>query len=623
MTNKPKIILGMGTCGMAAGAKALLEKVESHIREKKIDAEIVRVGCIGMCHEEPLLDIAMPNRCRVIYNKVRPEDVSKIIDSHVLKDKPSKEHALSQILPDNGANPYIDITYFEEMPFNRKQQRIVLKNCGFINPLSIDEYIVRDGYEAAKKVLLSMKPEEIIDTVKRSGLRGRGGGGFPTGLKWEFCRKAAGDTKYLICNADEGDPGAFMDRSVLEGDPHSVLEGMIIAAYAIGANQGYIYVRAEYPLAVKHLKIAIDQAREKDFLGKNILGTGFDFDIDLKQGAGAFVCGEETALIASIEGERGMPRSKPPFPANKGLWGKPTNINNVETFANVPQIILKGAEWYAGFGTEKSKGTKVFALTGKIKRPGLIEVPMGIPLKEIIFDIGGGVADGTKFKAVQTGGPSGGCIPAELIDTSVDYESLTAAGTMMGSGGMVVMDNANCMVEMARFFLNFSTEESCGKCVPCRIGTKRLLEILQRIIAGKGREDDLDLLSRLGSTVKGASLCGLGQTAPNPVLSMMRYFKDEYEEHIKDKSCRTGVCTALSRYIVNPDTCKMCGICVKGCPVEAISDGTKKTKKPALIDDEKCIRCGICFEKCPFGVIYTKGAKKAAHVKEGLSEVKV
>ena len=623
MTNKPKIILGMGTCGMAAGAKALLEKVESHIKEKKIDAEIVHVGCIGMCHEEPLLDIAMPNRCRVIYNKVRPEDVSKIIDSHVLKDKPSKEHALSQILPDNGANPYIDITYFEEMPFNRKQQRIVLKNCGFINPLSIDEYIVRDGYEAAKKVLLSMKPEEIIDTVKRSGLRGRGGGGFPTGLKWEFCRKAAGDTKYLICNADEGDPGAFMDRSVLEGDPHSVLEGMIIAAYAIGANQGYIYVRAEYPLAVKHLKIAINQARERDFLGKNILGTGFDFDIDLKQGAGAFVCGEETALIASIEGERGMPRSKPPFPANKGLWGKPTNINNVETFANVPQIILKGAEWYAGFGTEKSKGTKVFALTGKIKRPGLIEVPMGIPLKEIIFDIGGGVADGTKFKAVQTGGPSGGCIPAELIDTSVDYESLTAAGTMMGSGGMVVMDNANCMVEMARFFLNFSTEESCGKCVPCRIGTKRLLEILQRIIAGKGREDDLDLLSRLGSAVKGASLCGLGQTAPNPVLSMMRYFKDEYEEHIKDKSCRTGVCTALSRYIVNPDTCKMCGICVKGCPVEAISDGTKKTKKPALIDDEKCIRCGICFEKCPFGVIYTKGAKKAAHVKEGLSEVKV
>lgn len=622
MTNKPKIILGMGTCGMAAGAKALLEKVESHIKEKKIDAEIVHVGCIGMCHEEPLLDIAMPNRCRVIYNKVKPEDVSKIIDSHVLKDKPLKEHALSQMLPDNGANPYIGIPYYEEMPFNRKQQRIVLKNCGFINPLSIDEYISRDGYEAAKKVLLSMKPEEVIDVAKRSGLRGRGGGGFSTGLKWEFCRKAAGDTKYLICNADEGDPGAFMDRSVLEGDPHSVLEGMIIAAYAIGANQGYIYVRAEYPLAVKHLKIAIDQAREKDFIGKNILGTGFDFDIDLKQGAGAFVCGEETALIASIEGERGMPRSKPPFPANKGLWGKPTNINNVETFANVPQIILKGADWYAGFGTEKSKGTKVFALTGKIKRPGLIEVPMGISLKEIILDIGGGVSDGTKFKAVQTGGPSGGCIPAELIDTSVDYESLTAAGTMMGSGGMVVMDNANCMVEMARFFLNFSTEESCGKCVPCRIGTKRLLEILERIIAGKGRENDLDLLSRLGSTVKGASLCGLGQTAPNPVLSMMRYFKDEYEEHIKDKSCRTGTCQSLSRYIVDPDTCKMCGICVKECPVEAIADGTKKTKKPAFIDDEKCIRCGVCFEKCPFGVIYTKGAKKAGHVKEELSEVK-
>jgi NADP-reducing hydrogenase subunit HndC len=398
---------------------------------------------------------------------------------------------------------------------------------------------------------------------------------------------------------------------------------MIIAAYAIGANQGYIYVRAEYPLAVKHLKIAIDQAREKDFLGKNILGTGFDFDIDLKQGAGAFVCGEETALIASIEGERGMPRAKPPFPANKGLWGKPTNINNVETFANVPQIILKGAEWYAGFGTEKSKGTKVFALTGKVKRPGLIEVPMGIPLKEIIFDIGGGVADGTKFKAVQTGGPSGGCIPAELIDTSVDYESLTAAGTMMGSGGMVVMDNANCMVEMARFFLNFSTEESCGKCVPCRIGTKRLLEILQRIIAGKGKENDLELLTSLGGAVKTASLCGLGQTAPNPVLSMIRYFRDEYVEHIKDKSCRTGVCQSLSRYIVNADLCKMCGICVKECPVEAISDGTKKTKKPAFIDDEKCIRCGICFEKCPFGVIYTKGAKKVGHAKEEHHEVKV
>ena len=623
MTNKPKIILGMGTCGMAAGAKALLEKVEGHVKQKKIDAEIVHVGCIGMCHEEPLLDIAMPNRCRVIYNKVKPEDVLKIIDSHVLKDKPSKEHALAQMLPDNGANPYTGIPYYEEMPFNRKQQRIVLKNCGFINPLSIDEYIARDGYEAAKKVLFSMKPEEIIDTVKRSGLRGRGGAGFPTGSKWEFCRKAAGDKKYLICNADEGDPGAFMDRSVLEGDPHSVLEGMIIAANAIGANEGYIYVRAEYPLAVKHLKIAIDQAREKDFLGKNILGTGFDFDIELKQGAGAFVCGEETALIASIEGERGMPRSKPPFPANKGLWGKPTNINNVETFANVPQIILKGAEWYANFGTEKSRGTKVFALTGKINRTGLIEVPMGISLKEIVFDIGGGISDGKAFKAVQTGGPSGGCIPSEIIDTPVEYETLAAVGAIMGSGGMVVMDDESCMVEMARFFLNFTTDESCGKCVPCRIGTKRLLEILQRIIAGKAKGNEMATLVELGNTVKAASLCGLGQTAPNPVLSMMRYFKDEYEEHIKDKSCRAGACSVLSRYIVNPDTCKMCGICVKECPVEAIADGTKKTKKPAFIDNEKCIRCDICFEKCPFGVIYTKGAKKAGHAKEELSEVKV
>src|SRR4030067_1158898 len=473
MTNKPKIILGMGTCGMAAGAKALLEKVEGHVKQKKIDAEIVHVGCIGMCHEEPLLDIAMPNRCRVIYNKVKPEDVLKIIDSHVLKNKPSKEHALAQMLPDNGANPIQAIPYYEEMPFNRKQQRIVLKNCGFINPLSIDEYIARDGYEAAKKVLFSMKPEEIIDTVKRSGLRGRGGAGFPTGSKREVCRKAAGDKKYLICNADEGDPGAFMDRSVLEGDPHSVLEGMIIAANAIGANEGYIYVRAEYPLAVKHLKIAIDQAREKDFLGKNILGTGFDFDIELKQGAGAFVCGEETALIASIEGESGMPRSKPPFPANKGLWGKPTNINNVETFANVPQIILKGAEWYANFGTEKSRGTKVFALTGKRNRTGLIEVPMGISLKEIVFDIGGGISDGKAFKAVQTGGPSGGCIPSEIIDTPVEYETLAAVGAIMGSGGMVVMDDESCMVEMARFFLNFTTDESCGKCVRCRLGTQR------------------------------------------------------------------------------------------------------------------------------------------------------
>ncbi|MFZ3089367.1 MAG: NADH-quinone oxidoreductase subunit NuoF [Nitrospirota bacterium] len=622
MTTKPKIIIGMGTCGLAAGARAVFEEAEKYIHEKKIDAQVIGVGCIGMCHEEPLLDIVMPKRTRVIYSRVTADMISKIIHSHIQKDKPEKGHVLSQMLPDDGANPYPSIPYYEEMPFNKKQHRIVLKNCGFINPLSINEYISRDGYEAAKKVLFSMKPEEIIDTVKRSGLRGRGGGGFPTGMKWELCRKAEGSPKYLICNADEGDPGAFMDRSVLEGDPHSVIEGMIIAAYAIGANQGYIYVRAEYPLAVKHLKVAIAQAREKDFLGKNILGSGFDFDIDLKQGAGAFVCGEETALIASIEGERGMPRSKPPFPANKGLWGKPTNINNVETFANVPQIILKGAGWYAGFGAEKSKGTKVFALTGKIKRPGLIEVPMGIPLKEIIFDIGGGVADGSRFKAVQTGGPSGGCIPAELIDTHVEYESLIAAGTMMGSGGMVVMDDSNCMVEMARFFLNFSTDESCGKCVPCRIGTKRLLEILERIVAGKSKENDLDLLASLGGTVKTASLCGLGQTAPNPVLSMIRYFRDEYVEHIKDKSCRTGACQALSRYIVNPDTCKMCGICVRECPVEAIADGTKKSKKPAFIDDEKCIRCGVCFEKCPFDVIYTKGAKKAGHVKEELSEVK-
>jgi len=472
-----------------------------------------------------------------------------------------------------------------------------------VDPENIDEYIAFDGYKALAKVLTEMKPEEVIETIKKSNLRGRGGGGFPTGLKWEFAARQESDQKYVCCNADEGDPGAFMDRSILEGDPHSVIEAMAIAGYAIGANQGYIYVRAEYPIAVNRLNIAIKAAKEYGLLGKNIFGTGFDFDLEIRLGAGAFVCGEETALMTSIEGNRGEPRPRPPFPAVKGLWGKPTILNNVETYANIPQIILKGPEWFNSIGTEKSKGTKVFAIGGKINNTGLVEIPMGTTLREVVYEIGGGIPGGKKFKAAQTGGPSGGCIPAEHIDAPIDYDSLIQLGSMMGSGGLIVMDEDTCMVDIAKFFLEFTVDESCGKCPPCRIGTKRMYEILERIIDGKGEEEDIEKLEVLAKNIKASALCGLGQTAPNPVLSTLRYFRDEYIAHVRDKKCPAGVCKSMMKYVINNEICKSCGICAKQCPVSAIS-GDRKTQTPYVIDQEKCIKCGVCMEKCPFKAIF-------------------
>jgi NADH:ubiquinone oxidoreductase subunit F (NADH-binding) len=493
------------------------------------------------------------------------------------------------------------VPHYKDIPFYSKQHRIVLRNCGYINPDHIEEYIARDGYQALAKALTQMTPEEVLEEVKRSGLRGRGGAGFPTGLKWEFARKAAGDKKYIICNADEGDPGAFMDRSVLEGDPHAVIEGMLLGAYAIGADEGYIYCRAEYPLAIKRLKNAIKQAEEYGLLGDNIMNTGFSFHLHIKEGAGAFVCGEETALMASIEGKRGMPRPRPPFPAQAGLWGKPTNINNVETWANVPQIILNGADWYSSIGTESSKGTKVFALTGKVKNTGLIEVPMGITIREIVFELGGGILGDKEFKAVQIGGPSGGCLTKDHLDLPVDYESLTGAGAIMGSGGLVVMDEDTCMVDVAKFFLEFTQRESCGKCVPCREGTKQMLLLLEKITNGEGTMEDLNTLEELAHMVRRMSLCGLGQTAPNPVLTTLKYFRHEYEAHIRDKKCPAKVCTALITYNIESEKCRRCGLCAKNCPVNCIS-GDRQT--PYEIDQERCIKCGSCLEVCPFNAVY-------------------
>ncbi|MBD8960205.1 MAG: NADH-quinone oxidoreductase subunit NuoF [Clostridiales bacterium] len=591
------VLICGGTGCTSSGSMALKDALEKELAEKGLTEEVklVTTGCFGLCALGPVM-IVYPDG--TFYSMVKPEDIPEIVEEHLLKGRPVTRLEYHEKTGDHHA-----VTSLSETTFYKKQHRVALRNCGVINPEVIDEYIGVDGYQALGKVLTEMKPADVIQTLIDSGLRGRGGGGFPTGLKWKFAAASQNEKKYVCCNADEGDPGAFMDRSILEGDPHAVLEAMAIAGYAIGADEGYIYVRAEYPIAIHRLEIAISQAREYGLLGKDIFGTGFNFDIQLRLGAGAFVCGEETALMTSIEGNRGEPRPRPPFPAVKGLFGKPTILNNVETYANIPQIILKGADWFASMGTEKSKGTKVFALGGKITNTGLVEIPMGTTLREVIEEIGGGIPNGRKFKAAQTGGPSGGCIPASLIDTPIDYDNLIAIGSMMGSGGLIVMDEDNCMVDIARFFLDFTVDESCGKCTPCRIGTKRMLEILDRIIAGKGELADLDRLEELAHYIKSASLCGLGQTAPNPVLSTLRYFRDEYVAHVVDKKCPAGVCKHLLTYTIDPAKCKGCTACARVCPAGAIS-GTVKT--PHVIDAEKCLKCGACMAKCKFGAIERK-----------------
>ena len=587
------VIICGGTGCTSSGSKTLQKEFENQLKLNNLENEVklVQTGCFGLCALGPVV-VVYPEGA--FYSRVKEDDVKEIVEEHLLKGRIVKRLLYSETIEDD------NIKSLNETAFYAKQHRVALRNCGVINPENIDEYIAVDGYMALAKVLKEMTPEEVIQTIKDSGLRGRGGGGFPTGLKWDFTYKAQGDKKYVCCNADEGDPGAFMDRSVLEGDPHTVIEAMAIAGYAVGADQGYIYIRAEYPIAVDRLKIAINQAREYGLLGKDIFGTGFNFDLDIRLGAGAFVCGEETALMTSIEGNRGEPRPRPPFPAVKGLFGKPTLLNNVETYANITQIILNGAEWFASMGTEKSKGTKVFALGGKINNTGLVEIPMGTTLREIVEDIGGGVPNGKKFKAAQTGGPSGGCIPAELIDTPIDYDSLMAIGSMMGSGGLIIMDEDNCMVDIAKFFLEFTVDESCGKCAPCRIGTKRLLEILNKITQGKGTMEDIDKMEELCYSIKSSALCGLGQTAPNPVLSTLKYFRHEYEAHVKEKRCPAHVCKALSQYKINPELCKGCSLCSRQCPAGAISG---QIKSPFVIDQDKCIKCGACQSACKFNAI--------------------
>jgi len=590
-SDKPHILIGSATCGRAAGAGPVLEAIKSTLAQHNLEAVITQVGCIGLCYTEPLVDIVKPGQPRICYHAVTPEIIPQLIEDYIINDNPRPDLALGTI----GDGSIEGIPRLFEIPMLKPQVRIALRNCGIIDPEDIKQYIAHGGYSGLVKAL-GMTPEEVIEEVKRSGLRGRGGAGFPTGLKWEFCRKSPGTTKYLICNADEGDPGAFMDRSLLESDPHSVLEGFLIGAYAIGATDGYIYVRAEYPLAIERLRIALKQMAEHGLLGNNILGSSFSLHIKIKEGAGAFVCGEETALMASIEGKRGMPRPRPPFPAQSGLWGKPTNINNVETWANVSAILQHSGDWYAGYGTEKSKGTKTFALAGKINRTGLIEVPMGITLHEIVYGIGGGIPDNKEFKAVQTGGPSGGCLPASMLDLPVDYESLAQAGAIMGSGGMVVMDEETCMVDVARYFLSFIQAESCGKCVPCRMGTKQMLDILQNVCNGEGRKEDIDLLLDLCGAIKAGSLCALGGTAPNPVLTTLRYFRDEYEAHINEQRCPALACTNLITYYILPDKCQGCGICLRDCPSEAISGGKRLVH---IIDQNKCTKCGTCLDVCP------------------------
>lgn len=590
-----------GTGCTSSGSRAIREKLADELKVKGLEEEvkIVQTGCFGLCALGPIM-IIYPEG--TFYSRVTPEDIPEIVSEHLLKGRIVERLVYNETGDTKGEEEAVAAS-LNQTAFYKKQKRVALRNCGVINPEVIDEYIAMDGYFALAKVLKEMTPDEVIKTILDSGLRGRGGGGFPTGRKWQFARASVSDKKYVVCNADEGDPGAFMDRSVLEGDPHSVLEAMAIAGYAIGADEGWIYVRAEYPIAVKRLNIAIEQAREYGLLGKDIFGTGFNFDIHIRLGAGAFVCGEETALLTSIEGNRGEPRPRPPFPAVKGLWGQPTIVNNVETLANVAQIILKGADWFASMGTEGSKGTKVFALGGKIKNTGLVEIPMGTTLREIVEEIGGGVPNGKKFKAAQTGGPSGGCIPASLIDTPIDFDNLTKIGCMMGSGGLIVMDEDTCMVDIAKFFLEFTVDESCGKCSPCRIGTVRLLEILNKITSGNGEMEDLDKLEELANYIKSASLCALGQTAPNPILSTLHFFRDEYIAHIVDKKCPAGVCKKLLSYEIDPDKCRGCTLCARNCPAGAISG---KVKEAHVIDKEKCVKCGACIEKCKFGAISKK-----------------
>ncbi len=590
------ILVCGGTGCTSSGSARIVTSFETELKNAGLDQEIkvIKTGCFGLCALGPIV-VVYPEGA--FYSQVKPEDVPEIVEEHLLKGRIVKRLLYSETVQED------TVKSLGETDFYKKQLRVALKNCGVIDPENINEYIAYDGYMALGKALTEMTPEEVIQCILDSGLRGRGGGGFPTGRKWAFAAAQPKGIKYVCCNADEGDPGAFMDRSVLEGDPHVVLEAMAIAGYAIGAQQGYIYVRAEYPIAVKRLQVAIGQARELGLLGKNILGTGFDFDIDIRLGAGAFVCGEETALMTSIEGHRGEPRPRPPFPAVKGLFGKPTILNNVETYANVPQIILKGAEWFASMGTEKSKGTKVFALGGKIHNTGLVEVPMGTTLREIVEEIGGGIPGGKKFKAAQTGGPSGGCIPAQYLDIPVDYDNLIEIGSMMGSGGLIVMDEDTCMVDIAKFFLEFTVDESCGKCTPCRIGTKRLYELLDKITKGKATMEDLDKLETLCYHIKENALCGLGQTAPNPVLSTLKYFRDEYVAHIVEKRCPAGVCKSLLTIQILPDKCRGCTLCARNCPTGAISG---KVKEAHVIDTEKCVKCGVCIEKCRFGAIVKK-----------------
>ena len=590
-TKEKHILVCQGTGCTSSKSPEIIEEFKRIIKEKNVDnVRVIKTGCFGLCAKGPIVIIRPED---TFYAMVTKEDCLEIIEKHILKG-----YFVERLLCKDVDGTLVK--KLDELNFYKKQKRIALKNCGVINPEDIDEYIAFDGYKALEKVLMEMTPEEVIEEITKSGLRGRGGAGFPTGKKWFLTRNVEADQKYVVCNADEGDPGAFMDRSILEGDPHSVIEAMIIAGYSIGATKGYIYVRAEYPIAVHRFNVAIKQAREYNLLGKNIFGTDFSFDIEIRLGAGAFVCGEETALLESIEGRRGQPRVKPPYPANSGLWGKPTLINNVETFANITRIILNGAEWYSKIGTETSKGTKVFALGGNVINTGLVEVPMGTTLREIVYDIGGGIPNNRDFKAAQTGGPSGGCIPKEHLDTPIDYESLKEIGSMMGSGGLIVMDDSKCMVNLAKFYLEFTVDESCGKCTPCRIGTKRMLEILEKICNGEGNLEDLRKLEELTITIPKTAICGLGQTAPNPVISTLKYFRDEYLEHIKYKKCRTGECKALAKIQIDPEKCRGCGICKKNCPVNAISG---EVKMPHHIDEDICIKCGTCISKCPFKAI--------------------